>query len=300
MTLDPNGNLGVGVATPLARLHVGGATFRQSDATNSYGYWVTTSAPKVVFSGINGSSYFSWQTANSGADQMTLDVLGNLGIGAAPAGARLAISGGSLASAGGYYGLHFAAGLTTGRSGAYDASRLASIHGFYDDAAIEVIAGTAAGYYTGISMVGKGGTLFSNTVRLFTNGAEALRITGAGRIQDGAGNELGYKGMPQNAQSAAYNLVLADAGKSIYHPASDAVARTFTIPANASVAYDIGTCINFDNEVGAGAVTIAITTDTLVLDGTGATGSRTLAAGGTATARKVTSTRWRISGVGLT
>ncbi len=47
-------------------------------------------------------------------------------------------------------------------------------------------------------------------------------------------------------------------------------------------------------------VTIAITTDTMYLAGDGATGSRTLAAYGVASAVKVASTTWIISGNGLT
>ena len=112
---------------------------------------------------------------------------------------------------------------------------------------------------------------------------------------------IGYLNIPQNSQSAAYELVLGDSGKHIYHPAADTTARTWTIPANASVAFPIGTAVVFDNDFGAGALTIAITSDTLVLVGTvGSTGSRTLASGGQGTAIKVTATRWRITGVGLT
>ncbi len=50
----------------------------------------------------------------------------------------------------------------------------------------------------------------------------------------------------------------------------------------------------------AGVITIAITSDTLVFAGDGTIGSRTLAASGMATAVKITSTRWIISGSGLT
>lgn len=122
-------------------------------------------------------------------------------------------------------------------------------------------------------------------------------------LADGAtinGAKIGYRNVPQNSQSAAYTLVATDAGKHIYHPPSDVTARTWTIPANASVPFEIGTAITFDNDIGAGAITIAITTDTLVLVGAaGSTGSRTLASGGQATAIKVSATRWRISGTGL-
>ena len=107
-----------------------------------------------------------------------------------------------------------------------------------------------------------------------------------------------HPAMPQNSQSAAYTLVLSDAQKHILHPTADNNARTFTIPANSSVAYPIGTCITFINEIN--TVTIAITTDTMKLAGAGTTGSRTLAANGMATAIKTGSTTWWISGVGLT
>lgn len=106
-----------------------------------------------------------------------------------------------------------------------------------------------------------------------------------------------YSNMPQNSQSAAYTLVIGDAQKHIFHPTTDANARTFTIPANASVAYPIGTTITFINAIN--TVTISITSDTLTFAGPGTTGSRTLAANGVATAIKTASTSWIISGVGL-
>ena len=110
---------------------------------------------------------------------------------------------------------------------------------------------------------------------------------------------VGFRNIPQNSQSAAYTLVLADSGKHIFHPVGDNNARTFTIPANSSVAFPIGTAITFIN-MAAAAVTIAITTDTLTLSSAGTTGSRTLAQYGSATCIKITSTSWLISGSGLT
>lgn len=111
---------------------------------------------------------------------------------------------------------------------------------------------------------------------------------------------VGFRNIPQVSQSAAYTAVLSDAGKHILHPSADTTARTFTIPANASVAYPIGTALTFINQNAAGVVTIAITSDTMRLAGAGTTGSRTLAANGIATAIKLTSTEWIISGTGLT
>lgn len=103
-----------------------------------------------------------------------------------------------------------------------------------------------------------------------------------------------------SSKSADYTLVLADKGTTILHPSADTTARTFTIPANASVAFAVGTVITFVNQNGAGSVSIAITTDTMRLAGAGTTGTRTLAANGVATAMKLTTTEWIISGNGLT
>lgn len=110
---------------------------------------------------------------------------------------------------------------------------------------------------------------------------------------------VGFRNTPVNSQSAAYTLVLADSGKTIFHPAADNNARTFTIPANSSVAYPVGTVLTFVN-LAAADVTIAITTDTMYLAGPGTTGSRTLAEYGIASAVKLASTSWLISGNGLT
>ena len=112
-------------------------------------------------------------------------------------------------------------------------------------------------------------------------------------------NAVGFINIPQNAQSGSYTMVLADAGKHIFHPSSDNNARTFTIPANSSVAYPIGTALTFVN-LSATSISIAITTDTMYLAKDGTTGTRTLAQYGSATALKLTSTTWLISGSALT
>lgn len=106
----------------------------------------------------------------------------------------------------------------------------------------------------------------------------------------------GYLGVPQNAQNAAYTFVMADAGKHIFH--DEVTARTYTIPANGSVAFPIGTTITIINNVSAGNITLAITTDTLRRgDGTAGTGSRTISANSIATIVKTKATEWLISGV---
>ena len=112
-------------------------------------------------------------------------------------------------------------------------------------------------------------------------------------------DSVGFRNIPINSKSAAYTTVLADSGEVIFHPSTDANARTFTIDSNANVAYALGTAITFINMTSQ-VVTIAITSDTMYLAGTGTTGSRSLAQYGIATAIKMTSTTWIISGNGLT
>jgi hypothetical protein len=151
-------------------------------------------------------------------------------------------------------------------------------------------SGTLALSYSGTALpVANGGT-GQTTAAAF---ATTLQGTGA------SATDCGFRGMPQNSQSAAYTCVLADSGKHILHPSADTTARTFTIPANASVAFPVGTALTFINQNGGGVITIAITTDAMRLAGAGTTGSRTLAANGIATAVKVTTTEWLINGTGL-
>lgn len=105
----------------------------------------------------------------------------------------------------------------------------------------------------------------------------------------------GYTGLPQVSTSTGLSLSSDHNGKHIY---TTVTGQTHTIPANSSVALDIGTTFVFINP-GSVTTTIAITSDTIYLSPDGATGSRTLAPYGMATAVKVTSTSWIISGNGL-
>lgn len=94
-----------------------------------------------------------------------------------------------------------------------------------------------------------------------------------------------------NQTGTSYTGVLADAGKLV--TMSNASANTFTIPANSSVAYPVGTWIRV-TQLGAGATTIAITTDTLNYN---STFTATLAGQySEVILTKVTSTSWVMSG----
>jgi hypothetical protein len=78
-------------------------------------------------------------------------------------------------------------------------------------------------------------------------------------------------------------------------------AGAYTIPSNGGgggVAFPIGTVLVFVNATT--SCTIPITSDTMTLAGTATTGTRTLAANGIASALKIGTTSWIISGTGLT
>ena len=145
---------------------------------------------------------------------------------------------------------------------------------------------------------GTGALVFANTPTLVS---PVLGTPTSGQLSactvDGT-DAVGFRNTPVNSQSADYTLVLADSGKTVLHAIADDNPRTFTIPANSSVAYPVGTVVTFVNLIN--DVTIAITSDTMYLANDGATGSRTLAAYGMASAMKVASTTWIISGSGLT
>src|SRR5215213_7728315 len=81
-------------------------------------------------------------------------------------------------------------------------------------------------------------------------------------------------GVPQVIKAAAHTTTLSDAGRHIYHPASDTIPRVWTIDSNANVPYAIGTVLTFINGHGAGVITLAIDTDTLRWASDGSTGPR--------------------------
>ena len=112
---------------------------------------------------------------------------------------------------------------------------------------------------------------------------------------------LAASGIPvSRTVSSTLTFAASDNGKQIIHPAADTTPRTWTIDSNANLPLDVGTAITIRNQNSAGALTIAITSDTLRLAGSTSTGSRTIAAGGVATIVKEGTTEWYIMGTGVT
>jgi len=133
--------------------------------------------------------------------------------------------------------------------------------------------------------------------RLAANETVAGNWTFSGTLTYGS-YDVGYREVPPNSQSGNYGCVLADNGRHVLHPNGAGSGDTFTIPANASVAYPVGTVLTFVNR-DSNALSIAITSDTMYLGGTTTTGTRSLAQNGVATAIKVESTVWIITGTGV-
>jgi hypothetical protein len=139
-----------------------------------------------------------------------------------------------------------------------------------------------------------GGLFFSgnggSTAHFALSSAGLLATPGA------SASEVGWQGTPPNTQNGNYTLVIGDRGGLIRKQSG--AGNTITIPANASVSFPDGTIITIDNDSG-NAVSIAITTDVLELAGTGTTGTRTLSDNGSCSIQKIASTKWRISGTGV-
>lgn len=236
----------------------------------------TTSTTALISTG-NTDGTLQFQV-NGTTASVTLNTLGAVGVGSSPSfgtSGQVLTSGGSTV----------APAWTTLTSFSYPGAGIAN--------------STGSAWGTSYSTTGSGTVVALATSPSFTT--PILGTPSSGTLSsctvDGT-DAVGFRNIPQNAQTGSYTMVLADSGKHIYH-AVGAGAATYTIPANGSVAYPIGTAITFIN-LSSTSISIAITTDTMYLSSAGTTGTRTLAQYGSATAIKVTSTVWLISGSGLT
>jgi hypothetical protein len=142
------------------------------------------------------------------------------------------------------------------------------------------------------------------------SGSNALTVNGVSgthstKIADSAASlfNAGFLEVPINAQTISYTTVLSDSGKTIYYNGATPGSVAYSIPPNSgagSVSYPLGTVLTFINNGSAAGNISIICADTMYLAGAGTTGTRLLARYGIATAVKVESTVWYISGTNLT
>lgn len=146
---------------------------------------------------------------------------------------------------------------------------------------------------------------YANTFQTGTNitwfGVHSFINTSSPTINNGSNIQyrVGFRDIPQTLPNTTnYTTILSDAGAHIQF--STSTISTCTIASSLSVAYNTGTVITFVN-MGSAAVNIKTASpDTLYLGGIGTTGTRTLSLYSVATAMKVSSNSWLISGAGLT
>jgi len=260
--IDGNGNLGIGSTNPVNNAGWGGLTI--NGTSGSIGSFSANGVETFRIQVNGGQTYLNNIAATplifqtNNAERMRLDAAGNLGIGTSPS-STLDVNG----------NVEIVGTLFLGSSN----------HG-------NLASDTNTLYLRGTNLAFQDAGGSTNKLVLDTNGD----VTSPARAA-----AVGYKGVPQNPQSGTYTTILADMGKHLYNSGG---AATWTIAANASVAYPIGATLTFVND-GSGNMTIAINSDTLIWSPFGTTGSRTLAPNGIATAVKITATRWFISGSGL-
>jgi hypothetical protein len=295
MTLDASGNLSLGavgafsipgtklsITNPSANAYLsvyggtgstdGGILLGGNNAENFANIFYSTSSNYVQIAATPAGSQLKFDTA--GSERMRIDASGNVGIGTTSPTVRADVL-----------------GVAVGNSAVQPLLQLRSATDALSNSVEMLLTPLISGQTrTAIGGVREGATA-NASIYFATNNTEQFRILSTGGITSAnLVDAVGYKGLPQNSQTASYTLALADMGKMINTTTGGVV-----IPANASVAFPIGSAISIFNNSGSNQ-TISITSDTLRLAGTATTGSRTLAQYGIATCVKVAATTWAISG----
>jgi hypothetical protein len=296
MRITSAGNVGIGTTAPGYKLDVNGTGYFNSSvqffSQDGFRFTSASAVSAMRFgSAFTGESTAEWAydraagaiTLSQGAtgsalnERMRITSAGNVGIGTTGPGYRLDIASGDT-SAGLGYAMRIRSNAT---------ATAATIQ--FTNSAVSAQNGTITCTDAGVMVLQSDGA--SSLLAFRTNGNERFRILSTGGITSGdLADAVGYKGVPQNSQTASYTLALSDMGKHISITTGGVV-----IPANSSVAFPIGSTITIYNN-SASAQNISITTDTLRLAGTATSGTRSLAQRGLATCIKVAATEWVVTG----
>lgn len=152
---------------------------------------------------------------------------------------------------------------------------------------------------TDAGAAGQPAKLSVKTIGVETDVDMLLEALGNGAVVVGDDFQCRGAQNPQRTVAADYTFVATDANLSFLHPDSDNIARTWTVPNNTNVPFRLGTELYGSNL--ANVVTLTSEPpDQLILAGTGNIGTRSIAAFGEFTARKVTSQAWLVWGTGVT
>lgn len=166
------------------------------------------------------------------------------------------------------------------------------LHRFSANVGYSDVYDYAAAAWRDYQLRGKTVALVAGGVTIAVAAPTGLAVAGGVTID---GNDV--RDIPQRIATGSTNLVALDRGAHLY--LNSAIAADVNIPANATVAFAIGTAIVLYNQ-GAGAWTVKPAGGvTLTFAGAGTTGNRTLGTKGMATLLKIAADAWVISGAGV-
>lgn len=111
-------------------------------------------------------------------------------------------------------------------------------------------------------------------------------------------SQQGYLDQITNNQSGNYTLALTDRNKTVWNGNNTGI--TYTIPANATTAFPLGTQITIINDATAGMTLARAVGVAQILASTATDQDVTIASRGMAFLRKIDTNRWYVSGTGLT
>lgn len=248
---NTNARLGLGLAAPAVRLDVLSATgeisrFRSPTARGNGSAFIT------IYDPTGRKGYFGYGTATdvfqfvnelnaalifstNNAEVMRFSAGGNMGVGTTNPTARLSISGGALPSASSL-GLSYS--LAAGRLASGNTSNTTGVvNAFEDTSVVEISAGTTNTLVSGVVSSAGSAAVDPNTVKIFTNSTERMRIASGGAAT--------FTGTIKGLTDTVANLPAAGtAGRRAF--VTDANATTFASivaggGANGVPVYDDGT-----------------------------------------------------------